>query len=323
MVAARHVDEVCNDDAAQVAQAQLPGNGLRRFQIGLEDGVFKIAGPNITPGVHIHRGQGLGLVNDQVATRLQVHTASESAGDFLVNRIQVKNRPFAFVKLQALGRLGHELAAKRLQLRVLLLRIDADALRDLPNQVAQDTLQQCQILMQQRRRRQAHGSVFDARPGLAQISDVVLQLLVAGVLGIRAQNEPTAGRPHQGLHAQAQGITLIGRDFLRHADVIVLRQKHQVPPGDADLGGQAGPLGAHRVLDDLHHDGPTFEDLLFNRHQRLTGACRGIAIGMLLPNVGHMQERGLVQTDVDEGRLHARQHTGHLAQVNIAHQASF
>jgi hypothetical protein len=39
---ALHVDEV-DDDAAQVAQPQLARNGVRRFQVGLEDGVVKIA----------------------------------------------------------------------------------------------------------------------------------------------------------------------------------------------------------------------------------------------------------------------------------------
>jgi hypothetical protein len=31
------------------------------------------------------------------------------------------------------------------------------------------------------------------------------------------------------------------------------------------------------------------------------------------PDVGHVQEGGPLQADVDEGRLHARQHPHHLA----------
>ena len=45
VVFARHVDEVHDDDAAQVAQAQLARNGLRGLQVGLEDGVVEIARP--------------------------------------------------------------------------------------------------------------------------------------------------------------------------------------------------------------------------------------------------------------------------------------
>ena len=35
-----------------------------------------------------------------------------------------------------------------------------------------------------------------------------------------------------------------------------------------------------------------------------------------------MQERGALQADLDEGRLHAGQHARHLAHVDIAHQAA-
>ena len=38
-----HVDEIDDDDAAKIAQAQLPRNGLRGLQIGLEDGVVERA----------------------------------------------------------------------------------------------------------------------------------------------------------------------------------------------------------------------------------------------------------------------------------------
>jgi hypothetical protein len=38
--------------------------------------------------------------------------------------------------------------------------------------------------------------------------------------------------------------------------------------------------------------------------------------------VGHVQEGGALQPDVDEGALHARQHAHHLAQVDVADQAA-
>ena len=62
-----HVDEVDNDDAAQVSQPQLPRDGLRRLQVGLEYRVIKTAAGNKSAGVHVHRGQGLGLVDDHIA----------------------------------------------------------------------------------------------------------------------------------------------------------------------------------------------------------------------------------------------------------------
>ena len=225
--------------------------------------------------------------------------------------------------MQALRCNGHEFLPKSLQLGKLLLRIDANALCRLAHQIAQHTLQKGQVLVEDRGGRQAQRCLFDARPGLAQVSDVVEQLFVAGVFGIGAQNEAASGRPHQSLHPLAQRIALLGRYFLRYTNVVVLRQKHQMAARNADLRRQAGSLGAHRVLDDLHHDGAALEHLLFNGHQRLAraGGC-GLAFGVLLPDIGHMQKSRFVQANVDEGRLHARQHSGHFAQEHIAHQAA-
>ena len=177
----------------------MAGNGLRRFEIRLENGVFKIARPHITTGVHVHCGQRFRLVDDEVAPRFQLHATPQRFGDFFVDGVQIKNRALPFVQLQALGRFGHELAAKRLQLGKLLLRVDANALGGLAHQVAQHALQQRQVLVQQGSRRQTHRGLLDAGPGLAQIRNVFLQLFIAGVFGIGAQNKATTGRTHQSL----------------------------------------------------------------------------------------------------------------------------
>ena len=41
-----------------------------------------------------------------------------------------------------------------------------------------------------------------------------------------------------------------------------------------------------------------------------------------MPDVGHVQEGGALQADVDEGRLHARQHAHDLAEIDVADQAA-
>jgi hypothetical protein len=72
-----HVDEVDNDDAAEVPQPELAGDGDCRFQIGLENGVVEIAHADETAGVHVDGGHRLGLVDDQVAARFQVDAARQ------------------------------------------------------------------------------------------------------------------------------------------------------------------------------------------------------------------------------------------------------
>jgi len=67
-----HIDEIDDDDAAQIAQPDLPHNLLDRIHVGLDDRVFQARGlAHVLAGVDIDRDQRLGLVDDDVATALQ------------------------------------------------------------------------------------------------------------------------------------------------------------------------------------------------------------------------------------------------------------
>ena len=189
--------------------------------------------------------------------------------------------------------------------------------------------------MQQRGRRLSGGRFLDAQPGLAQVGCVIDQLFVGGVFRVGAQNEAACGgavgggcQPNEAL---AQGFALRGWNFLRHTDVVVLRQEHQQAPRNADLRREAGTLGADGILENLHHQRLAFKDLPFDRQNgigrehfrcavddrgRHDGrGCLGIERrrqwraftrrsvfgGNIGHEVGHMQESSAVQADVDEG----------------------
>lgn len=62
-----HVDEIDDDQAAEVAQAQLAGDFIRRFQIGLQRGFLDVAALGGATGVDIDRGQRFGAVDDDGA----------------------------------------------------------------------------------------------------------------------------------------------------------------------------------------------------------------------------------------------------------------
>jgi hypothetical protein len=99
---------------------------------------------------------------------------------------------------------------------------------------------------------------------------------------------------------------------------VVLRQEHQHAPGDRHLRRQPRALGADRVLDHLHHQRLALEHLPFDRHRGR--AVDAAAVGRM--QVGHMQERGPFEADIDECALHAGQHPRHLAEVDVADQAA-
>jgi hypothetical protein len=99
-----HVDEVDDDDAAEVAQPQLPRDRHGRLEVRAVDGFLEVAVPDERAGVHVDRGERLGLVDDQVTARLERHLALERTLDLLLDPVQVEDRPVAGVTLDARAR---------------------------------------------------------------------------------------------------------------------------------------------------------------------------------------------------------------------------
>ena len=318
-----HVDEVQHDDPAQVAQPQLAGDGDRRLQVGLEDRVVEIASAHESARVHVHRRQGLGLVDDQVAARLQVHAAGQGAGDFLVHVRRVEQRPVAAVVMDAV-RHGRRVALRPFhQLLGHRARIDRDGGRVGRRHVPQHALRQGRLDVDGGRRRHLADAGLDVGPQGAQVGDVGRQLFVAGVLGLGAHDE-SAGfvlglQRHQPL-AQRVAFRLVA-DALGNADVRFVRQVDQHPPGDADVGGQPRALGPQRILDHLDQQGLALEQQLLDGGLRRMVAAADASVAVL-PQVRHVDEGRPLLADVHEGALHAGQHPGDAAQVQIADMAA-
>jgi hypothetical protein len=102
-------------------------------------------------------------------------------------------------------------------------------------------------------------------------------------------------------------------DALRDADVRVLRQVDEEPPGDRDLGREARSLAADRILHHLH------EQRLALAQDPLDGLLDVVAVARG-PDVGHVQEGRARQADLDERRLHPGKDAADAAQVDVAHE---
>ena len=81
------------------------------------------------------------------------------------------------------------------------------------------------------------------------------------------------------------------------------------------MRGQPGALGADGVLGDLHHQWLAFAEQLADRELLVMRRMRR-------HDFLGMDECGPFETDVDEGRLHAGQHSHHLATVDVADDAA-
>ena len=102
-----HVDEVVDDHAAEVAEADLAGDFLGGQDVHLVGGFLGgIFGAEVA-AVDVDGHQGLGLVDHDRSTRLQRHLALMDLGDFLIQSIAVEERLLALVELQAVNVAGH------------------------------------------------------------------------------------------------------------------------------------------------------------------------------------------------------------------------
>src|SRR6202171_6671319 len=72
-----HIDEVDDDQARQIAQAQLPCDFLGGFKVGLERGILDVMLPGRTAGIDVDRNQSFGLVDHDVTAGSQLHRARE------------------------------------------------------------------------------------------------------------------------------------------------------------------------------------------------------------------------------------------------------
>ena len=239
--------------------------------------------------------------------------------NLVLDAVQVVEGAVTDIMLQTLEDVPRILRGEFLHLLKCLARVDQDARRLLGRHVAQHPLRKIQILVDQRREGNGPGFFGQIAPELGQVFDVVLHLPLARGLRHGADDESAGQALGQELLQFLAQILALGfvLDALRDADVRVLRQEHQQPTGQAHLGRQARALGADRVLDHLHQQGLA---LVQDALDRL--AVVAVAVLAMLPDVGDVQERGAFEADLDERRLHARQHACDLAQVNIADQAA-
>ncbi|KAG1250365.1 hypothetical protein G6F65_018766 [Rhizopus arrhizus] len=118
-----HVDEVDDDDAAQVAQPQLPRHRLCGLQVGAEHRLFQVALAEERTGVDVDGGHRLGLVDHQVAPRFQRHLLVQRAADLILHPEHVEDRAVTGIQLQLFGQHRHVLGNEGLQLAEGLLRV--------------------------------------------------------------------------------------------------------------------------------------------------------------------------------------------------------
>ena len=101
-----------------------------------------------------------------------------------------------------------------------------------------------------------------------------------------------------------------------------MRHQHQQAAGNGDIGGEARALVADGVFEDLH------QHLLALADAVIDAGHAALVAGIVEPHeltqalgLADAEEARARQADIDEGRLHAGQHTLDAADHQIANEA--
>ena len=261
VAAALHVDEVDDDEAAQVAQSHLAGHFLGRFHVGAEGGFLDVGATGGASRVHVDGHQRLGVVDDDGATRGQRHDARVGGLDLVLDLEAREQRGGIAVVLDACHVVGHHVAHELRGLLVDVLGVDqhlADVGREVVTDGADD---QAGFLIDEEGARRRLGGRFDGLPQLQQVVQVPLQLLDRAADAGRAGDEAHAGGHLQLVHGLAQFLPVLALDAARHAAAArVVGHEHHVAAGQRDHRGQGGALVAAFFLLDLDDEFLAFAD---------------------------------------------------------------
>ena len=148
-----HVDEVDDDDAADVAQPELADDLLGRLEVVLGDGLLEVAAAaGELAGVDVDDGHGLGAVDDQRAAGGQPDLAVQRLGQLLVDPVVAEDVLLGGPLGDPLGQVGRDLPDVRLDGLPGVVAGDDQPGEVLVEDVADDPDGQVRLAVQQRGR---------------------------------------------------------------------------------------------------------------------------------------------------------------------------
>src|SRR5471032_317044 len=161
-----HVDEVDDDQAADVAQAQLTGDFFGGFKVGLQGGFFDVAAFSGARRVDVDGHQGFGRIDNDGAAGRQFNDALESGLDLAFDLETVEQRNAVFVQLDLAGVLRHHLADEGQGFVLGFNAVDQHFADVLAQVVADGADDHVAFLIDQERRGAIQRGFFDGGPQL-------------------------------------------------------------------------------------------------------------------------------------------------------------
>ena len=187
-----HVNEVDHDQAAEVAQPHLARHFVGSLQVGAGGGLFDVAAANGARRVHVHRDQGLGVVNHNRAAAGQLHSAGIGRFDLVLDLETREQWRVIAVAFDAGRMLGHHVRHELLGLVVDVVGVDQDVADVVVEVVADGAYHQARFLVNQEGAFATLGRAVNGGPEFEQVVQVPLQFRRAAANAGGARNDAHA-----------------------------------------------------------------------------------------------------------------------------------
>ena len=251
-----HVDEVDDDQPRKVAQAELPGDLLGRFAIGLERGLLDTVLARGLAGIDVDGDQRLGLIDHDIAARPQHDLRREHGPELPFHLVADEDRLRFFVGLHVLGMARHEHPHEVLGLAVSVVAGDQYLVDVFVVEIPDRALDQAAFLVDEGRRRRFQREVADGLPQPQEIIIVAFDLRFSALRACGADDQPHAFRHFELAGNFAQALAVDGGGDLARDAATTRRvwHQHRIAAREREITRQSGALIATLFLDHLHED---------------------------------------------------------------------
>ena len=304
-----HVDEVNDDQSADIPQAQLPGDFLGGLQVGVARGRLNVPAARAARGVDVDRHEGLGLVNDEAPAGGQRDLVRIRRFDLALDLVAREQRHRVLVELQLALRIRrHEALHVFHGLLERFWLVDQALAHIVREVVAQAACDRIAFLEYQERGGAAVIGDDDRIPGGLKVIEVPLQLLGRAADSGGAHDGAHAIRDLQPVHGLAHLVPVFALDAARDAaGARIVRHQDEKASGQADEGCQRRTLVAALLLLNLDDQFLAFLEQVLDAGAPLGAAILAeVLIGDFLQRQEPMARRAIFHERSLETRLDAR-----------------
>src|SRR5581483_1898949 len=255
----RHVDEVDDDDPADVTQAELADDLLHRLEVVLRDRVLEpaagvlAAAADVAARVDVDDGEGLGVVEDQIAAGREIDAPADRRLDLLLDAERLHERRLLLVANDTLDHVRRRLLQVAGDALVRPVVVDVGLLEVASEEVADDAERQLRLLVDELGSARRLRARLDRLPEPLQEDEVALDVLLGRALSGRADDD-AALLDVQALEDVLEPVALVVLEPARDAEPLALRDEDDEAAGERDLRRQPRALRLHRILDRLDED---------------------------------------------------------------------